>query len=977
VSPTGTGPDRPDLGSRYTLGAVLGRGATGIVYAAYDTHLDRSVAIKLLVSTGDALTSPERFQREARTTARLAHPNIVAVHDVGRIASGVAEGAPYLIMELLTGGSWRDRMADGPPPHEFTITAMAGVAKALAAAHAVGITHRDIKPANVLLSASGEAKLADFGIAKSAEATGLTRPGEIVGTLAYTAPECLDGHPATPASDIWSFGVMLYESFADRRPFQQETIGALILAIQGGEYRSLAYDLPELPDAVSAAVDRCLDPDAPHRPTAAELVAVLGSGGPSGSGGSSTGTVIASPTSTAVQSVAERPVSGSRAPASGPPTNPGSTGSSPPAPPRSTSGAGSGWGAVPPGYLHAGPPNPTVAGPRGPIDPPGPIGPPLQSAPPPRRRRRRVLLAVLLPALIIALVGGLLAAGRIFVAGVSGCGDRILALRVAASPEKFDVVNSLAARYNRAQDGEHPDKVDGRCVRVTIAQVKSGEGRDALAAGWPTAQYGPRPDVWSPASGLWVGLASGQTTLVSKAPAPSIARSPLVIAAPEPTARALGWPGQPVGWRDIARFAGDQSAWRQAGGTGPFRFARTNPLVSTSGLHATVASYLAAPGRTGNVGQDLRKPSISLFLRTLERSTDRYGDTTLTFLETLRQEASSNLPDPDPVSAVAVEEQTVWAYNQGDPLFSGAKRQEPPRQKLVAIPPAEGTLVSDHPYAVLQAPWVDGAKRTAAAKFLKFLLADPQQAEFRKHGFRDTHDRLDDAVMAAGGELLPTSVGKVFPNPDPVQVGRLLSAWRTLNRPANVLLVLDTSGSMRESVPGTNRTRLQLATSAASQSLSYFGANDQVGLWEFSTRLNGPLDYRQLVGISRKNDSRLTQALSRLSPRGNTGLYDTCLAAFNTVSGRSVTDGINAVVLLTDGDNQDPGSIGEAALLRGIGSRLGEPRVRIYTVAFGRDLTATGRTALSRIAQRSGGRFFDSPDPRQIDSVLAAVMSNF
>lgn len=311
----------PHLGDRYVLDAVLGRGASGAVYSAHDVHLDRPVAIKVLIDAGDTLTTPERFQREARTTARLNHANIVAVYDVGRVGErdriDVAPGTPFLVMELLTGGSWKDALSGPLPRPERVAGALTGVARALAAAHAVGVTHRDIKPANVLLNAEGEAKLADFGIAKSIESTGLTRPGDIVGTLAYTAPECLEGQVAGPAADVWSFGVMLYESLSGRRPFEQETLGALITAIQSGRYRSLAYDMPTLPHSLSATVDRCLDPDPPHRPTAAELARVLADAVVSGAEPPTTITPISGPPSFAP--ISGPPVSGP--PVSGPPVS--------------------------------------------------------------------------------------------------------------------------------------------------------------------------------------------------------------------------------------------------------------------------------------------------------------------------------------------------------------------------------------------------------------------------------------------------------------------------------------------------------------------------------------------------------------------------------------------------------------------------------------------------------------------------------
>ncbi|WP_425558951.1 VWA domain-containing protein [Cryptosporangium minutisporangium] len=189
--------------------------------------------------------------------------------------------------------------------------------------------------------------------------------------------------------------------------------------------------------------------------------------------------------------------------------------------------------------------------------------------------------------------------------------------------------------------------------------------------------------------------------------------------------------------------------------------------------------------------------------------------------------------------------------------------------------------------------------------------------------------------------------------------------------------MMDTSGSMKEKVEGTNSTRLQLATRAASASLSYFGTNDAVGLWEFSTHLSGSVDHRQLVPISAKDEEALTRALRNLQPQNDTGLYDTARNAVNAVRAQADADGINAVVLLTDGDNQDPGSVSPAALLAGLRPRAGQPAVRVYPIAFGDDLSEAGKGVLNQIARTTGGRYYQSNDPRDIESVLGDVMSNF
>jgi len=194
------------IGNRYELGPLLRRGGMADVHTGVDRRLDRDVAIKLLrpdMAERDDVRL--RFEAEARAAARLSHPNAVSVFDTGE-----HDGKPYIVMECLPGRTLADVIAEGPVSEEWLIPVATGVLSALGAAHAAGIVHRDVKPANILLTDDGTAKIADFGIAKSAEMVSgtaggpvdLTLTGQLVGTPAYLAPERLAGAPATFLSDL-------------------------------------------------------------------------------------------------------------------------------------------------------------------------------------------------------------------------------------------------------------------------------------------------------------------------------------------------------------------------------------------------------------------------------------------------------------------------------------------------------------------------------------------------------------------------------------------------------------------------------------------------------------------------------------------------------------------------------------------------------------------------------------------------------
>src|SRR5688500_5909095 len=199
---------------RYALGRLLGAGGAGRVYAARDERLHRDVAIKLVPTSSAEPIARQRFVREARTAAAFTHPNAVALYDAGE-----ADGSLYLVMELVDGESLADKLAArGPLGPAESERIMIGVLSALAAAHGAGIVHRDVKPGNVLLAADGAVKLADFGIAKRLDdaAGDVTVVGDIIGTPKYLAPELLSGAPATPSSDVYAAGVVLFEMLAGR-----------------------------------------------------------------------------------------------------------------------------------------------------------------------------------------------------------------------------------------------------------------------------------------------------------------------------------------------------------------------------------------------------------------------------------------------------------------------------------------------------------------------------------------------------------------------------------------------------------------------------------------------------------------------------------------------------------------------------------------------------------------------------------------
>ena len=248
------------LGGRYRITGKVGAGGMATILSAYDTRLDRQVAVKVLHA--HMADDPEvlgRFRREARHAASLTHPNVVAVFD-----QGVAD-LPYIVMELVEGPSLREVLQQhGPLPPAQALAVVEPLCDALARAHERGVIHRDIKPENVLVSTEGVPKLADFGIARAVAATSHTATGTLVGSVHYMAPELVDGHDATPASDQYALAVLLWELLTGRKPLPAETPMQVALRHANEDIPPASRHVPGLPRALDRVLAR-----ATHRDPAA------------------------------------------------------------------------------------------------------------------------------------------------------------------------------------------------------------------------------------------------------------------------------------------------------------------------------------------------------------------------------------------------------------------------------------------------------------------------------------------------------------------------------------------------------------------------------------------------------------------------------------------------------------------------------------------------------------------------------------
>ncbi len=563
---------------------------------------------------------------------------------------------------------------------------------------------------------------------------------------------------------------------------------------------------------------------------------------------------------------------------------------------------------------------------------------------------------------------------------------------MAVSPEKIDLLTDLARTFNGSDEAE----VDGECVFVRPQSTSSGLGASRLVEGWDPDEAGPRPVIWSPASSAWGAIVDQRLTEAGEAPIAGTGTpfmlTPLVIAMPEPMAEALGWPDEPIGFADVLDLSTSPEGWAAFGHPewGPFRLGKTNPNFSTSGLSALIAQTYAATGTTeGLTSEDLARPAVVEFATGVESAVVHYGDTTLTFLNNLYR-ADQRGSGLTYASAVAVEEKSVIDYNRGDPdgVRQPGEEPRPPRVPLVAIYPEEGTLYSDNPFFVLDADWVSDEERAGAEAFGAFVQRPENQERVLEYGFRPGNpDVAIGAPITPENGVDPDQPQTLLEVPEPEVMVELLERWDEQRKPARVELLIDVSGSMGDPAGDDARpTKLDLAIEAALDGLDQFADRDVVGLRVFSTEL-GPGADQEVVELVRpramdaEQRARLDRAIRSLFPTNATPLYTATQATYEASVAEYDPDSINAVVLLSDGVNDDGDLTDDdaqfddllAALTAGSEGSRSEP-VRIFPIAYGADADLA---SLQAIAEASNAALYTATDPATIERVLAAVISNF
>lgn len=503
---------------------------------------------------------------------------------------------------------------------------------------------------------------------------------------------------------------------------------------------------------------------------------------------------------------------------------------------------------------------------------------------------------------------------------ISGCDGPITTVRVAASPDQAPVLNELANQYNKTR----------LCEKIVVSSAAPASVAAALGANWDETRDGPRPDVWAPDSSSWFLVVAARpeaAALLPSAAAPSLASSQVVFAMQKSMADALGV--KDFAYSDLLAAFGGGQTWARFGHPewGPLRLGMVNPTSSATGL-AGVLSVLD-PNNDNNLSSEELFAGVAF-----TQFVTAFAPDTRTFFESFKE------PKPDQIAGFPALEREVNAYASANPSVP-----------LVSIKSNKAVAYADYPFAVLRAPWVTDAGTRLANDFLKLAQSAAGRNAYNAAGF--------------GPVMQPAATDR---HPTAEAVSQLLGMWTVLQRENNVLVALDTSGSMTAKVPGTGSTRLQMMQRAAAQGISLLNNQSIIGLWEFSTNLTPTTDYRELVpvglagadvgGVPRRQ--AMVGAIQQLTAKGDTGLYDTVLAAYLAMQKAWRPNAQNVLVVITDGKNDDANGLSLEQLLEKLkaANRSDQP-LYVIGIAVGPEADAA---ALEQIAQATGGRTFVARD---------------
>ncbi len=534
-------------------------------------------------------------------------------------------------------------------------------------------------------------------------------------------------------------------------------------------------------------------------------------------------------------------------------------------------------------------------------------------------------------------------------------GGKKVVISLIYGSEKKEWLVPLVDMYNAQKNKTQ----SGAVIVIEATPMGSIESAEAIVEG--TLQ----PVVWSPASSIYIPILNAEwrsrehaDDLVVGTPK-DLVLSPVVIAMWQPMAQALGWPGQAIGWADIARLAASDQGWAEYGFAewGRFKFGHTHPDYSNSGIVSVIAEAYAGAGKQrGLTMQDLQSESLKKFMTEVESSVIHYGVSTGFFGERMFERGPSYL------SAAVLYENLVVA--QETKRLAGQSQQLP----VVAIYPREGTFWSNHPYCVLNAPWVSADQREAAGLFQNFLLARPQQIQAMQYGFRPADPSVALAAPLDNRHGVDPAQPKTVLEVPPAEViGGIRQLWKQTKKPVDLVAVIDISGSMRGDKMVTARNSLL-------QFVNMLDDRDRLQVLVFSSEVN------TLTPLSPLGDKRadVLMRISGITEKGKTRLYDAIRQGYQDLMKNGDPRHIRAMVVLSDGEDTDSQtSWGELMdmLQRDNESSDADAgtSIKVFTIAFGAD---ANQGILGQIAEPTGAQVYKG-DPQTIQQIYSQIATFF
>ncbi|MFD3523411.1 substrate-binding domain-containing protein [Streptomyces sp. NPDC058653] len=559
-----------------------------------------------------------------------------------------------------------------------------------------------------------------------------------------------------------------------------------------------------------------------------------------------------------------------------------------------------------------------------------------------RPRRRNVLIAT---AVLLSLAAGTgIAAASGILSFSDGCAGAAVQIDLAASPDIAPAVQAVADTARRDDITS-----DGRCIDIRVDARENHEIADDLATGTTAHEY----EAWLPDSDVWVERALTAGAGIALTPVGNAAATPVALAAVPSAGTRLGWPGKTYTWAELTAATTGKDA---------VRLGAADPARSATGLLAL--SSVVASTREADPDGD------TLIAATAEALATRVSDSDARVVPSL---ARSGVDSAANNEALFLSEQAAFTHNSTDGGVSD----------LQLFYPTDVAPVLDYPLNLVNEPELTTDESRAVSRFMSLLNEEEGQRTMAEHGFRTAHSAVgDDLVRVAGGRApQPYALTKAQP-PTADTVEETLGMWTVAVQPARLTLVVDTSGSMSQPVPGSDgESRMEATKDAVLRTLSGYTPDDEIGLWDFAAGSDdGELAGTAPLGERAKGDAThresLSDAVGALTPSaagsGTTGMYDTTLAAFKEAQSSYVSGKCNAVVVLAGGTDTDTAA--RTDLMDDL-RKLADPRrpVPLITIAVGPDADPESMDEIARI---TGGAGYEVEDPAGIRSVLTeAILS--